>query len=324
MRERTNETNEMNEMNIEFLSNTNIDFKPKQANLTIGTRRTSAKLACRDPFIMPLDGKYYLYKSEGGKLCVLVSDDLEHWNDPIVVFDPPVDFHGVKDLFWAPECHFYKGHFYIFTSVYSSRFNHRTISVYRSDDPLGPFVDIADGAISPRDWDAIDGTLYIDKTGAPWLVFVHEWTSMPDGNGGMVAAKLSDDLTHLISEPRELFRARDAAWATAGVTDGPYMLRTDRALYMIWSNLCENGYCVGLARSNSGDIDGDFLQYDEPIYKLGLKPSFTIDGGHAMLFVDGGGKLRATMHGPNRPYHEAEHLLLFDVIEKDDTLEIVG
>ncbi len=311
-------------MNIKFLSNTNIDFKPKQADLTMGARRTSTKLACRDPFIMPLDGKYYLYKTEGGKLCVLVSGDLEHWTDPIVVFDPPADFHGVSDLFWAPECHFYKGKFYIFTSVYSSRFNHRTIAVYRSDDPLGPFVDISDGAISPRDWDAIDGTLYIDKTGAPWLVFVHEWTSMPNGNGGMVAARLSDDFTHLISEPIEFFLARDAKWATAGVTDGPYMLRTDGGLYMIWSNFCKDGYAVGLAKSTNGEIDGQFIQSDEPIYTIGLKPSFTTDGGHAMIFVDHDGNVKITMHGPNSSQDDFEHVLFFDIIEKDGALEIVG
>lgn len=310
-------------MNIEFLSNTNIDFKPTEREFVFKDLLTSKVFPCRDPFIMPLDGKYYLYKNNCGKIVCHVSYDLEHWSEPIVVYDPPVGFHGTKDLFWAPECHFYKGHFYIFTSVFSSKHDHRAISVYRADDPLGPFVDIAKGAITPHDWDAIDGTLYVDRQGQPWMIFVHEWTSMPNGNGGMVAAKLSDDLTHFISEPRELFLARDAVWATAGVTDGPYMLRTDRNLYMIWSNLCENGYCVGLARSNNGEIDGDFIQSDEPIYKLGLKPSFTIDGGHAMMFIDNDGRLRATMHGPNRPYHEREHVLLFDVIETENGLEIV-
>lgn len=310
-------------MKIEFLSNTNIDFKPSAHDFTFKDRLTSNGFPCRDPFIMPLDGKYYLYKNSGGKIVCHVSYDLELWSEPIVVFDPPVGFHGTKDLFWAPECHYYKGHFYIFTSVFSSKIGHRAISVYRADDPLGPFVDIADGAITPHDWDAIDGTLYVDRQSRLWMIFVHEWTSMPNGNGGMVAAMLSDDLTHFVSEPRELFLARDAVWATAGVTDGPYMLRTDRDLYMIWSNLCDNGYCVGLARSNNGEIDGDFVQSDEPIYKLGLRPSFSIDGGHAMMFVDNDGRLRATMHGPNRPYHEAEHILLFDVAETERGLEII-
>jgi FMN-dependent NADH-azoreductase len=61
------------------------------------------------------------------------------------------NFHGIKDLFWAPECHYYKGNFYIFTSVYSNKTNHRCISVYRADNPMGPFVDIADGCICPKD-----------------------------------------------------------------------------------------------------------------------------------------------------------------------------
>ncbi len=312
-------------MNIEYLSNMNIKFEPKPRKFVFGFGRTSESIPCRDPFILPIDGKYYLYERfENNKICCIVSEDLENWSEPVVVFDPPADFHGSKDLFWAPECHFYNGKFYIFTSVFSSKFNHRVISVYRSDDPLGPFVDIADGAITPHDWDSIDGTLYVDKCGQPWMVFVHEWTSMPDGNGGMVAAKLSDDFTHFVSEPVELFKARDAVWATAGVTDGPFMLRTDKGLYMIWSNVCKDGYCVGLAKSDNGEIDGNFIQSNEPIYSRGLRPSFEHDGGHAMIFVDHDGKTRVTLHGPNRPYGVSEHVLIFDIVEKDGTLEIVG
>lgn len=311
-------------MNIEYLSNTNIKFTPKERQFTYSfeERRTSNGLPCRDPFIMPLDGRYYLYKKGNGVISCLVSEDLEHWSEPVTVFAPPADFHGTNNLFWAPECHYYKGKFYIFTSVYSSLCNHRTISVYRSDDPLGPFVDIAGGAITPHDWDAIDGTLYIDKCGQPWMVFVHEWTSMPDKNGGMAAARLSDDLTHLVSEPIELFRAKDAVWATSGVTDGPYMLRTDNGLYMIWSNLCKEGYCVGLARSDNGEITGRFIQTDAPIYMRGLKEGFDTDGGHAMIFVDHDGKPRITMHGPNRPDKQVEHVLIFDIVERDGTLLI--
>ena len=47
----------------------------------------------RDPFILPIDGKYYLYGSRGPErnalplgLDVYVSDDLETWSEPIVVF----------------------------------------------------------------------------------------------------------------------------------------------------------------------------------------------------------------------------------------------
>ena len=38
------------------------------------------------------------------------------------------------------------------------------------------------------------------------MVFVHEWTSMPDGNGLMCYAPLSDDFTHFIEEPKTMFK----------------------------------------------------------------------------------------------------------------------
>jgi len=216
------------------------------------------KVPCRDPFIMPYDGRYYLYKSYDKKgIGCLISSDLEQWSNPVMVFTPPEDFHGTDDFFWAPECHFFNGWFYIFTSVFSKLTNHRSISVYRSKSPLGPFEDIAGGCITPRDWDTIDGTLYVDKKGQPWMVFVHEWTSMPDHNGSMVAARLSEDFTRLVTEPIHLFYAKDAKWAAAGITDGCFMYRTDEErLLMIWSNVSQKGYAMGIASSDNGEIDG--------------------------------------------------------------------
>ena len=73
----------------------------------------------------------------------------------------------------------------------------------------------------------------------------------------MAAAKLSEDLTRFVSEPVELFRADDPAWATGKVTDGCWMVRlTTGELLMLWSNWDSAGYCVGIARSDNGRVDG--------------------------------------------------------------------
>lgn len=283
------------------------------------------RIPCRDPFILPYDGKYYLYQTakEKGIVC-LISDDLRTWSEPITVYSPPTDFHGYDCWFWAPECHYYNGYFYIFTSVKSRKFgNHRVISVYRANNPLGPFEDIANGCISPPEWDAIDGTLYIDKSGRPWMVFVHEWTSMPDDNGSMVAARLSDDFTRLISEPIHLFFAKDAAWHARGVTDGPFLYRTDNdELLMIWSNFSEKGYAVGIAHSESKEINGPWVQ-GGLLYQEGLQDEFILPGGHAMIFkkVDGG--LALTLHMPNDPIDDQfEYMVIFDLIEENGKLRL--
>lgn len=304
-------------MNIPVFEENKPTAKVEMSDLT-----TSKGVFCRDPFIMPYDGKYYLYRTEGeGGIACLVSDDLEHWSKPCVVFAVPENFHGVKQLFWAPECHYYKGNFYIFTSVYSSKYKHRVISVYRANNPLGPFEDIADGCISPKNWDAIDGTLYIDKEGEPWMIFVHEWTCMPNNNGGMVAARLSDDFTHLISEPIQLFLAQDPSWSTHGVTDGPFLFRlSDGKLGMIWSNFSNGSYCIGIAFSDNGEITGNWYHQDDVLYRRGLKPDFVYDGGHGMLFYDNDGKLRLSLHSPNYEENVFERVKLLYVEEKDGTL----
>ena len=92
-------------------------------------------IPCRDPFILLAGDVYHLYKrivTEGERAFVACqrSTDLIHWTEPEPVLVPPEGFHGVKDCFWAPECHYYNGKYYIFTSVFSSIYNHRCISVY--------------------------------------------------------------------------------------------------------------------------------------------------------------------------------------------------
>ena len=275
-----------------FISNTDI---PAAA------RKTSAGLPCRDPFILAYGGMYYLYHSAGpAGIACSVSGDLETWSAPALVYRRPADFHGVKDWFWAPECHYWKGKFYIFTSVFSAKYNHRCISVYRADGPLGPFEDIAGGCVTVPTWDTIDGTLYVDEQGDPWLVFVHEWTCMPDRNGGMAAARLSEDFTHLVSEPIQLFLARDPAWVTNGVTDGPFLYRTEGGkLYMIWSNFGKDGYAVTQAVSESGKIEGPWKHAESPLYARGMRPEWTDDGGHAMIFKRNDGQWMLSFHSPN-------------------------
>ena len=63
------------------------DNNPKIEPVKSETRRTSTKFACRDPYILAYGGKYYFYQSAGtpGVKCS-VSDDLEHWSEPVMVY----------------------------------------------------------------------------------------------------------------------------------------------------------------------------------------------------------------------------------------------
>jgi hypothetical protein len=249
----------------------------------------------RDPFILLENGVYYAYgtswiafKNTSGSLS-------GNWEPLGVVVSTPED---ARDCFWAPEVYKYNGAFYMFTTYRSRTTEKRGCSVLYSKSPEGPFVEISDGTVTPREWDSIDATLYVDESSQPWMVFVHEWTSTDDRVGRMAAARLSDDLTHLISEPIELFRADDPSWSKGQVTDGCWMHRCETGeLLMIWSNWDAHGYCVGIARSESGKIDGVWSQDDALLYSKKMTGEY--DGGHGMIFRAPDQKLYLSFHSPN-------------------------
>ncbi len=286
----------------------------------------------RDPFILLHEGLYYMYgtglATTNGYGC-RVSPDLEHWSPSYNVFIADNSFDAAGD-FWAPECHYYNGNFYLFASYRSKTTGFRGTSVFMSSSPLGPFVEISDGHITPHTADSIDGTLYIDSDGQPWMAYVCEWTATDDGVGRMAVAKLSDDLSHFISEPKEIFRADDPHWSASGVTDGPFLYTTsDGSLLMLWSTISHEGYCVGIARSCNNKIDGTWTQEFTRLYSraFNFNTKTAFDGGHPMLFTSKEGKLMMAMHSPNSAQGEGEdrifeHAVFFEAEEKCDTLRI--
>jgi len=287
----------------------------------------------RDPAILVHDGLYYMYgtglATTAGYGC-RVSPDLENWSESHNVFVAGSDFDAAGD-FWAPECHYYNGSFYLLATYKSKTTGFRGTSVFKSSSPLGPFEEISDGHITSHTSDNIDGTLYIDEDGQPWMAYVSEWTSTDDGIGRMAVAQLSSDLSRFISEPKEIFRADAPDWSASTVTDGPFLYKTSNgSLLMLWSTVSHEGYCVGIARSDNGRIDGNWKQELTRLYSKAffLNKKNAFDGGHPMLFETLDGKLMLSMHTPNSASGEGEnrvfeHAVFYELEEKHDTLRIV-
>lgn len=282
----------------------------------------------RDPFILRENDTYYIYGTgvDSGDwentvwMCYKNDSGKLDCNWEIVGKTVYIRPENAEKNLWAPEVHKYKGFYYMFATYYSSLTKHRGCSILKADNPEGPFVEITDGHITPANWDAIDGTFYLDEDGQPWMIFVHEWTCTDDGIGRMAAAKLSDDLTHFISNPIELFRADSPSWATGHVTDGCFMYRTkDKQLLMIWSNACRDGYCVGIARSKDGKVDGEWMQDEELLFSK--QTTGIHDGGHGMIFTDTNGQMYLLIHSPNKQTEEhGEKTVLVSVCEENGTL----
>ena len=155
----------------------------------------------------------------------------------------------------------------------------------------------------------------MDRKGAPWLVFCHEWLQVDDGQ--ICAVPLSEDLGEAIGEPVILFRASDGPWSgPGGVTDGPFLHRLPGGkLLMLWSSFTPKGsYAISYAVSDNGEIRGPWKQRKDPLYSL--------DGGHGMLFRAFSGQLMMACHCPNE--HSRKRILLFEMEETEDALHIVN
>jgi len=165
----------------------------------------------------------------------------------------------------------------------------------------------------------LDGTLYVDPQGRPWMVYAHEWLQKIDGT--MEAVPLKPDLSKSDGPPVHLFKASDAPWLNTSVTpdtreltyvsDGPELYRTSQGkLFMLWSSYEKGSYVQTVARSKSGDLTGPWEQLD-PLVKN--------DSGHGMLFHTFDGQLMMVLH---RPFKNARGKL-YEMADRGDRLEVV-
>lgn len=263
----------------------------------------------RDPFILLENGKYYMYGTRAKNTWddqplnvlgfdVYVSDDLENWSEPKQIFSYNEGFWGTTQ-YWAPEVHKYNGKFYMLASFKGEGY-HRGTAIMECDTPDGVFKEHSNGAVTPRNWECLDGTLYVED-GTPYIVFCHEWTQINDGT--VCALKLTDDLKKADSEPIFLWRAGDAAWKHdirngqgCFVTDGPFLVKKGNELISIWSSFYKGEYCEAIARSSNGRIDGEWSIDEKLLYEK--------DGGHGMIFIDKDKTPYFVFHTPNQTPNE--------------------
>lgn len=289
-----------------------------------GKVKTSKGINCRDPFILVYENEYYLYNSfhEKGVFCYK-SKDLENWSDPIKVLENENPDYN-SDMFFAPECHYYNGNFYMITSCKSDEYGVDTISIYKAEKPWGPFKAISYG-ITPKNDDYIDGTLYVDENKEPYLIFSKEFLKK-DPKGKIMLAHLSKDLTEIVVEPEVLFTAYDPVWSDDRVAEAPFIVKKGRTLYMLWSNYVNHKYVIALAKSVNG-IKGPWDLGENVLYKEGIKKG-CLEGGHAMVFTSPCGKEYITFHSPNTFYNkikgegEFERVIIKPIEEQNGTLVI--
>ena len=289
-------------------------------------------LHLRDPFVVvdAASGRYCLVSSYfvapktqgsdgfgfvGKGVKFYESEDLVKWSEARQVLEIPewVDCWA----FWAPEVHAYNGKWYIFGTVNYRRRPQRGTWTFVADDLRGPYRPTGRRSITPPEWNALDGTLWVED-GKPYMVFCHEWTQIT--NGEMCVVAMTDDLSAPVGEPRTLFRATDYTREPAArgfrdhVTDGPFIYRSPKSgkLFMTWSNVSSrSGYVVVLSESKSGRLCGPWGNH---------RVIFERDGGHGMLFRKFDGSLVYALHQPNNAPDERPKF--FPVEDDGETLRI--
>lgn len=306
--------------------------------------RTSA-VRMRDPFILEAEpGRFVLFGTTDPNLWggpatgfdCYTSTDLETWDGPIPAFRPPDGFWG-DTQFWAPEVHVHRGRYFLLATFASTTTHVRGVAVLVSDTATGPYAPWSEGPITPPDVPCLDGTLFVDDDGQPWLVYSRGAEGALGGapglaDGEMYARRLSEDLRTPAGDPRLLFRASSAPWSKPlrfpeGIeppaalnlakdplfTDGAYLVRTASGqLLMLWSSFGDEGYAMGIARSESGRVLGPWIQDDEPLWPR--------NGGHGMLLAPSTGGARLVFHWPNDS--PDERVKLVDVDLTDDDLRL--
>lgn len=269
----------------------------------------TSEINIRDPYILKHEGQYYLYGTRSATCWGLadgfdayVSEDMENWRGPIEIIHNDGSFWADRN-YWAPECHFYKGAFYLFAS-FKSADKHLGTQILKATAPTGPFLPHSDGPITPSDWECLDGTFYVNQKGTPYMIFSRSF--MQEKEGGMYAVELSADLKAPIGSPKTLFQSVQANWAKpvpfakqefdmdgdVYFSDGPFLHRTKTGeLLMLWSSWGTCGYAMGIARSDNGEIDGNWTQEETAL--------FAENGGHGMIFTTFEGVLTLVLHYPN-------------------------
>ncbi len=305
-----------------------------QRNIQPRTDVPLDSIVLSDPCILA-DSATMTYYMTGTGGMLWKSKDLRLWDGPYhVAKTDPKSWMGPRPMIWAAELHQYNGKYYYFATFTNqntilgtyrgNKLERRASHVLVSDKAEGPYVPMQDETYLPADKLTLDGTFWVDTDGKPYMIYCHEWLQNWDGT--MEKIELKPDLSGSVGEGKLLFKASESPWSREKVegkivpnrvTDGPYLFRTQTGrLGMIWTSWIYDVYTQGVAYSESGTLDGPWIQEKDPI----TPPDF----GHGMLFRTFDGKLLMSVHSHksiNGRYHRVPHL--FEVDDSGDKI-VVG
>lgn len=211
-----------------------------------------------DPFVVQREGSYYLFGTNApneGFRCS-VSDDLVHWEEKGWAYRETAD-SWAKSHYWAPEVKRYRGKFYMTYSAMNKASDppRLLIALAVSDNPEGPYRDLH-APWFDFGYSAIDGHIFVDDDGKPYLYFSGNGVQDGYSFGTMYGVALADDLSKPVGEPMKLMEA-DQPWekvryAENRCNEGAFVLKHGSRYYMTYSanHTCYPHYGVGYATAD--------------------------------------------------------------------------
>ena len=288
-----------------------------------------------DPFILA-DKKTKTYFMTGTGGFIWKSKNLRNWSGPYkVVQTDPESWMGPHPMIWAPELHYCNGKYYYFATftntavhidtVANNVIDRRACHVLVADNPMGPYKPMEHDKYLPADRPTLDATLWFDTNKKPYMVYCHEW--LQNRNGTVEKIELASDFSGTVGEGKILFRASDSPWSRENtdddsvrpnmVTDGPFLFKTGKGkLGMLWTSWVYDKYTQGVAYSESGTLDGPWIQEPEPV----TPPNY----GHGMIFRDFKGRWLMSLHSHeivNGETIRKPHLFVID--RNGDKLKVI-
>lgn len=289
-----------------------------------------------DPFILA-DKKSKTYYMTGTGGLMWKSKNLRQWTGPYNVTEiNPNSWMGSHPMVWAAELWQNGGKYYYFATftnrdvqidtVANNVIDRRACHILVADNPMGPYRQMEHDKYLPAEKPTLDATLWFDTNKKPYMIYCHEW--LQNRNGTVEKIELASDFSGTVGEGKILFRASDSPWSRENtddgsvrpnmVTDGPFVFKTGKGkLGMIWTSWIHDKYTQGVAYSESGTLNGPWVQEPEPI-----TPS---NYGHGMIFRDFKGNWLMCLHSHSVVKGETIRIPhLFKINRDGEKLKVLG
>jgi len=213
-----------------------------------------------DPWVIYINGSYYLCGSDGGRLWITKSGTLQNILMPAktYIYTPPAGTMYSNDL-WAPELHYLSGRWYVyFAADNGTNDNHRMHVLQggtNANDPLNGSYTYKVKLSATTDRWAIDGSPF---TYAGQLYFVWSgWPGTTNTTQHLYIAKMSNPYT--ISGERVEISYPSNSWELVGtptINEGPEALISGSTVNIIYSasGSWTNNYCLGRLTCTNGNL----------------------------------------------------------------------